>query len=150
MTRTPSNPKPADPHASLLFPAEPRDFPGRRPLRSLLRALHILAGGVLLGGHVFDVDAAAVLPWAWATAGFGAALFATDLHASAAVLFELRGVVVVVKIAVMLLVPFLWDARVPLLAALLIAGTMSSHISGKYRHRILFGSTRVKPDTRHG
>lgn len=142
---------PAVPHrASLLFPAQPRDFPHRRALRSLLRALHILAGGMLLGGHFFQVDAAAVLPWAWATAGFGAALFATDLHASAAVLFELRGVVVLAKIVGMLLVPVFWDARVELIGALLFAGAISSHVSGKYRHRVLFGPARVKPDTRHG
>jgi hypothetical protein len=141
---------PASTPNSLLLPEVPRDFPFRRAVRGLLRALHILAGGILLGGHFFQVDAATVLPWAWATAGFGAALFATDLHASAAVLFELRGVVVLGKIGVMLLVPVFWDARVELIGALLLAGAISSHVSGKYRHRILFGPARVKPDTRHG
>jgi hypothetical protein len=134
----------------LLLPAEPRDFPFRRALRGALRALHILAGGMLLGGHFFGVDAALVLPWAWATALFGAALFATDLHASAAVLFELRGVVILAKIVAMLLVPVFWNARVELIGAILLAGALSSHLSGKWRHRLLFGRGRVTPDTRHG
>ena len=40
---------------SLLFPDEPRSFPGRRSLRTGLRAAHIFTSGVLVGGHVFDV-----------------------------------------------------------------------------------------------
>jgi hypothetical protein len=33
----------------LLLPDEPQDFPGRRLARSILRAMHILGGGVLSG-----------------------------------------------------------------------------------------------------
>ena len=133
-----------------LFPPEPRSFPWRRGVRTLLRALHILATGVLLGGHVFDQPQALLTPWLWGSVFTGLALLATDLYASCAVLLEARGVAVLVKIGLVALVPFMWDQRVALLSAALVIGAVSSHLPRTYRHRLLFRKDGVVVDRRRG
>jgi len=53
-------------HASLrhcLLPDDPRDFPGRRITRSILRTVHILGGGVLIGAYLFGQASATIEFW---------------------------------------------------------------------------------------
>ena len=97
-------------------PPEPRSFPFRRGLRTLLRALHILTTGVLLGGHVFDQPQELLTPWLWGSIVTGLVLFATDLYASCAVLLEARGVAVFVKIGLMMMRRFRsqMDRQIPM------------------------------------
>jgi len=134
----------------LLFPTEPRSFPLQRIVRTLLRALHILATGVLLGGHVFLQPQEALMPWLWGSIGSGLVLFATDIYASCAILLEARGVAVFTKIGLMMLVPVMWDQRVPLLVAALVIGAVSSHLPRTYRHRLLFLKDKIVVDQRRG
>ena len=134
----------------VLFPAEPRSFPFRRGIRPLLRALHIMTTGVLLGGHIFEQSAELLLPWLWGSIGTGLALFATDLYASAAVILEVRGMAVFVKIGLLMLIPVMWDHRVALLTAALIIGAISSHLPRTYRHLLLFFRDKVVVDQRRG
>jgi len=105
---------------------------------------------VLLGGHVFAQPEAALLPWALAAVGTGLALFATDLHASCAILFELRGAVVLLKLLLTALVAALPEYAVPLLGAVLMIGAWSSHMPGYLRHRLWLLDERVQPDRRRG
>lgn len=135
---------------NVLFPAEPRSFPYRRGIRTLLRALHILTTGVLLGGHIFQQPPELLVPWLWSSIATGLALFATDLYASFSVLLEARGIAVFIKIGLMMLVPVMWDHRVALLTAALIIGAVSSHLPRTYRHRLLFFRDRVVVDQRRG
>lgn len=135
---------------SILFPAQPRNFPLRRGIRTILRALHILATGVLLGGHVFDQPPDILVVWLWGSVVSGLLLFATDLHASCAVIFELRGMAVFVKLLLLILVPFMWESRVPLLVASLLIGAVSSHVPRTYRHRLLFFKDKFVVDERRG
>jgi len=123
----------------ILFPKELRSFPYRRNIRITLRTLHILSGGVLLGGHVFNQPVEALHLWLIATVLSGLLLLLTDLYASAAILFELRGVVGILKISLLLLVPIFWQQRIFILMLVLIIGAVSSHMTGRLRHRrVLF------------
>ncbi len=135
---------------SALFPDTPREFPLRRSVRTTLRTAHILAAGTLLGGHVFNQPATALEPWLVATVASGLVLLATDLHASLAVLFELRGLGMVLKLVLVALVPAFWDARLPLLVAALIIGVVVSHLPKRYRHALWLLRGRIVPDRRSG
>jgi hypothetical protein len=135
---------------STFFPAKPRHFPCRRGLRTLLRALHILTTGVLLGGHVFNQSPDSLQVRLLGSIVTGMLLLATDLYASCALIFEVRGVVVLVNLFLLLLVPFMWDYRVSLLVAILVIGAVSSHMPGNYRHRLLFFNNRLTVDERRG
>ena len=129
---------------------EDRDFPYRRAVRIALRTAHIFATGTLVGGYIFHQPAADLLPWLFASVISGILLFAVDLHQSLVVLCELRGVVVLVKIILLLLVPVFWDVRIPLLVTALVIGGVSSHMPRQYRHWVILFPTRVVADSRRG
>ncbi len=135
---------------SALIPRVPRDFPLRRAVRTALRAVHIFAGGTLLGGYIFDQPVTALEPWLLATVVSGLLLLATDLHASVAVLFEIRGLGVLLKLVLLALVPVFWDARIALLLTALAIGAVTSHMPGQYRHKVLLFRDRIVPDQRRG
>jgi hypothetical protein len=136
--------------AFALFPRVPRDFAFRRGVRIGLRALHIFTAGTLLAGYIFNQPAAVLEPWLFATVISGFFLLATDLHASLAVLCELRGLIVFAKLALMALVPLFWDARVLLLLIAFVIGVVGSHMPGQYRHKVLFLRDRIVSDERRG
>lgn len=135
---------------STLFPKEPRDFSYRRGVRTALRAAHIFAAGTLLGGYIFNQPVTVLEPWLFATVLSGLLLLATDLHASLAVLLELRGLGVLIKLVLLALVPVFWDARISLLIAALVIGAVTSHMPRQHRHKVLFFRDYVVPDERRG
>jgi hypothetical protein len=128
-----------------LFPTSPREFSHRRSVRIALRTTHILATGVFLGGHIFGADAGRIEPWLWFSIISGLLLFATDLHASFTTLFEVHGVMVILKILLLIAVPMFWEYRVELLITILVIGSISSHMPGRYRHRLVLFSDRLAP-----
>ena len=136
--------------ASALFPKVPRDFSCRRGVRMALRTAHIFTAGTLLAGYIFGQPAAALEPWLLGTVISGFLLLATDLHASLGVLFEVRGLAVLVKLVLMALVPIFWDARISLLIAALVIGAVASHMPGEYRHKVLLFRDHIVPDQRRG
>lgn len=134
----------------ILFPDPPRDFPGRRAMRTSLRAAHVITGGIFLGGHVFTVSRDALLPWMLATFVTGGLLVLMDLHASFAVCFEVRAILVLAKFLLFASIIPLWEARVWLLVAAAVIGVVGSHMPGRYRHRLLWLRHRVVVDDRKG
>ncbi len=145
-----SDPPGRDALMQRFFPSAPRSFPFRRSVRTLLRATHIFTGGVLVGGVLFDQPPEVLSPWVIGTVASGLLLLATDLYASLAVLCEVRGASVLLKLILTALVPVLWEARLELLMAALLLGAVSSHMPGRYRHYVLFLRGRIAPDTRRG
>lgn len=135
---------------AVLFPPVPRDFPQRRNIRTLLRALHILSAGTLLGGHIFAISTPQLLPWLYATIITGLLILITDLHATACVLFEVRGVAVIIKLLLMLAIAVWFEARIPLLCIILLIGVYGSHMPKWQRHKMLFFKARFTPDQRNG
>jgi hypothetical protein len=133
----------------LLFPADPRHFPGRRWLKMGLRAGHIACAGILLGAYVFHVDPAQRDPWLWATILSGLALVALDVHESAAFLLQVRGVVVVMKIGLLGALHWMEGGQAWILGLIVVASVVSSHASASVRYLVLFMGDRVKgSDTR--
>ncbi len=128
----------------------PRDFPYRRTVRILLRSAHIFATGTLVGGYIFDQPTAVLMPWLWGSAVSGILLLATDLHTGIAVLCEARGVAVIAKVVLLLLIPVFWEARIPLLVFILLIGAVSSHMPKRIRHRVLIFPNRFAVDARAG
>ena len=133
-----------------LFPAVPRSFPGRRALRTVVRAVHILAGGVYVGGHVFAQPPAALEAWFLAAVASGLLLLAADIHASCAVLVELRGLMVLAKLALLFCVALCPGYAVPLLFMVVLVGAISSHAPREFRHRLVFMRDRVVVDRAGG
>ncbi len=135
---------------SYLFPNKQRDFPFRRTIRILSRALHIMTAGVLLGGHIFNQPISILEPWLWATVITGLIILLTDLHASLAILFEVRGIAILIKITLLLLITVFWDQRVTLLICVLLIGAISSHLPKRYRHKLFIIHDDIHSDKRSG
>ncbi len=134
----------------ILLPSTPRDFHGRRLTRSALRALHILGGGVLIGAYLFNQGPDTIHSWLLVTVVSGTLLFSADLHASMAILFEWRGMAVIIKISLLLLILLFSKIAIPLLVTSLFIGALSSHLSRKFRHRLWLKLPGVVTDKRHG
>ncbi len=133
-----------------LLPSSPRDFPGRRITRSILRTLHILGGGVLLGAYLFNQPEDVIHVWFQLAVISGFLLFLTDLHASFAILFEWRGLSIIIKIVLLLFIPWMPGYEVWLLLVILTIGSLSSHLSRRFRHGLWFPLPNLTQDERHG
>ncbi|MBS1270438.1 MAG: hypothetical protein MAG794_01394 [Gammaproteobacteria bacterium] len=135
---------------TMFFPKSPRNFPGRRLLRAALRAGHILGAGVLIGAYLFEQSPSVQAYWLLFAAASGVALFATDLHATCAILFEWRGLAVLLKLGLLFAVRWMPGFEVYILTVVLAIGAVSSHLSREFRHRLWLRSTKATVDTRHG
>jgi hypothetical protein len=111
-----------------------------------MRSLHILATGVLLGGYIFNQPAAVLEPWLIAAVATGLLLLAIDLHASTVVLFEARGIFLIIKLLLLLLLPVMWDLRVTILTIVLFIGAAGSHMPKRHRHRVLVCKRLFQPE----
>ena len=130
---------------NLLFPAQPRTFRGRRTLKILLRAVHVLCAGVLTGAYFLHTPAAQADPWVTATLASGAAILLIDLHESGAFLLQLRGWFVLAKLGGVALVPRIEPvAAAWVLGGILVASVISSHAPSRIRYFIPVGRDRVR------
>jgi hypothetical protein len=127
---------------TLLFPDPPRGFTGRRAVKIVLRAGHVLCAGVYLGAFVFGVEPAARQPWFWALLASACLLLLLDLHETAAFVLETRGLVVLGKIVLLGLLPWFGAAQVWVLAGLVLVSVLSSHAPASVRHRVVVRGVR--------
>jgi hypothetical protein len=109
----------------------------RRWLRIVARTAHILSGGVLVGGHLLAVAPDPLRPWLYGTLTSGALLWATDLGQGLGYLREVRALTVLLKIALVAAAAVAWEARVPLLVAVVLVSGVVSHMPGRYRYWVL-------------
>ncbi len=105
-----------------------------RALNIALRTAHIGAMGVLLGGHAFDVTPERLKVSLWLTIGTGLALALVEAGPRLLWFHQARGVMTMAKVALICAVPLAWDYRLPILLAVIVIGSVGSHMPGRYRH----------------
>lgn len=127
----------------LLLPARPRELPGKRWLKIFLRGLHVLAAGLFVGASVFPATPQEHKMCLVAAVLTGVMLVSLDLYESGAFLLQVRGAVLVAKLACLCLLPWLGAARNPVLMVLVVVAVVSSHAPAKVRYHLLFGRGRV-------
>ncbi len=119
----------------LLFPEQPRRLPWRRLWLGLMRSAHILCMGVLCGGLVVGAPFDMLYPWLLGTLFSGVGLLALDMFSSCIVLFELRGVSVLVKIPLVATLPVVNESiALALVVVMIIFSTLISHATRGLRH----------------
>lgn len=130
-----------------LLPEPPRAIPRDRLWRTLVRALHLAAMGVLLGGVAFRIDQARLEPWILGTLATGFLLLAFDLYKSCAWLAQGSGAAFLLK-GLLLGGGFLWPAQrfAWYLAATVVAG-IGAHMTGRWRHQPWLPWGRVNEDS---
>ena len=105
-----------------------------RALNIALRTAHIGAMGVLVGGHAFDVTPERLKVSLWLTIGTGLALASVEAGPRLLWFHQARGVMTMAKVALICAVPLAWDYRLPILLAVIVIGSVGSHMPGRYRH----------------
>jgi hypothetical protein len=110
-----------------------------------LRTAHLCATGIVAGGHVFDVGPERILSWTWPAILTGVALMIVEGFPGWRYVCEGRGALVIGKLLLLCLIPWLWHARVPLLVAVIIMGSVGSHMPWKYRHFSFLPDRAGKP-----
>jgi hypothetical protein len=128
----------------LLLPEPRRRLPGARIWNVSARTIHLAATGTLLGGHVFGVDPANLLPWLWVAAISGGIILGIEVYGSLDWLCQLGGVAVLLKLAILCMIPFAWSVRVPLLFVVVLIAGVGSHMPGRLRHYSLLYRRVVK------
>jgi hypothetical protein len=128
----------------LLLPMPPRRLPHGRAWNVAFRTAHLAVTGTLLGGHVFGVAPDRLYGWLWASIGTGLVLLAIEAYASLDWLMQVGGLVVLLKLLLLLFIPFAWDARVPILFTVVGIAGIGSHMPGKYRHYSLYYRRNVR------
>lgn len=118
----------------LLFPDPPRTIPGYRALNIALRTAHLMAFGTLLGGHVFDVDHARLLPFLVTAIVTGAGLMALELASTCAWLFMGKGIAVLLKLLLLAMIPLFWDHRVSILLVSVAVASVGAHMPSRFRY----------------
>jgi hypothetical protein len=131
-----------------LFPEPARVIPGHRLLGVAFRTAHILTFSVLLGGHLFEIDAAQLVPFLIGTIVSGAAMMALELASTCAWLFMGKGIAVVVKLALLVLVPLFWGERVAILVLVIIVASVGAHMPSRFRHYSVLAGRVVGPERR--
>lgn len=107
----------------------------RRGLSLALRTVHLASFGILLGGHTFAIEAERLLPVLYLTLASGISLMALEISAIGPHwLFLGKGVTVLLKLGVLLAVPYAWEYRLPLLLLVVVVASVGSHMPGRYRH----------------
>jgi hypothetical protein len=106
----------------------------RRAWNIGVRTAHIAVTGILLGGHVFDVAAARLVPFLWAAIATGGVLVALEAWPATRWLHQGRGLMVLVKLVLLCLIPFAWPHRVPILVAIAVVASVGSHMPARFRY----------------
>lgn len=120
----------------------------RRALGIAFRTVHIASFGALLGGQLFGVDPERLAPWLLATVLSGGALVALELASTGAWLTTVKGLVVVVKLALLAATAVVPEHRVTILFLVVVLASVSSHMPARYRHHQLVAAWRAPEDSR--
>ena len=118
----------------VLVPEPPRVLPYARAISIVFRTFHITVIGILLGGHFFAMPATRLFPWLLLSIISGSGLIGIELYSSCKWLYQGKGALVLVKLLLIAAVAVFWAQRVWLLLAVLIIGSVGSHMPGRFRY----------------
>lgn len=110
----------------------------KRAVNIALRTAHIAAMGILLGGHAFDVAPDRLRLALGLTIGTGVLLLAVEAGPRLLWFHQGRGVMTLMKLALLCTIPAFWDYRLPILLAVIVLGSVGSHMPARFRYYSVF------------
>jgi len=123
-------------------------LPNARAWSILFRTLHLLAISILVGGHAFNAPADRLLPMLYLAIASGAGMAFIEAYPNWRALFQGWGILLFVKLALICAVPFAWSHRFAILVAVLVIGSVGSHMPKRLRHSwYLFGPLVAPKET---
>lgn len=128
------------------LPDPPRAIPHERGWNIAFRTAHLVGFGLLLGGHAWGIEPERLRTALWAVVISGAGLAGLELYKTARWLVLGKGLAVLLKLSLLLLVPIFWEARLPLLLAVTVIASIGSHMPARYRHYSLLDRRVLAPE----
>jgi len=106
----------------------------RRAVNIALRTAHLGAMGFFLGGTAFGVAPDRLSVSLWLTVGTGIALAALETGFRSSWIHEGRGLMTLAKLVLLCTLPLAGGHRMPVLLAVVVLGSVGSHMPGRFRH----------------
>ncbi len=124
---------------------EKKQRPGwLRAIEILLRTGHIGAMSALFGGALFAIPFAHLISWHQAAVATGSALVLLGINQSRHWPYQVRGVMAITHVGLLGLVPLYPEYRALIFAAVLVIGSVGSHMPGGIRHWSLVHGRRTE------
>jgi len=117
-----------------LFPATSRSFTGMRWVNITLRTLHLIGVAGLGGAYLYAAPQALWQPYLWLTLFSGIGLVAISLYATALWLLQLRGLVILLKLALLGLMLWWPGFDLPLGMLVIVLSSVIAHAPGDIRY----------------
>jgi hypothetical protein len=134
MPRTSDGPGSGPGWRAALFPWPQRRLPWARPVQVVLRAAHVAAMGVVLGGLAFGVPEARLHVAGLATIASGVLLLAVELARSGVYVYTGAGVLSLLKLVLLGAGQAFPAGRFELYLAATLVAAVGAHMSSRWRH----------------
>lgn len=107
------------------------------------RTLHLVGVSALFGGVLWGVPPERLGPALWVTVASGVGLLVVEALTGAVWLWEGRGLMVLVKLGILLIVPFAGTYAVGLLSLAMVVAAAGSHLPAGVRHAVWVPAARA-------
>ena len=126
-------------------PQKRRAIPHARYWNILFRTLHLVAISLLVGGHAFGASAGQLRPLLFGAIVTGVGMAVVDAYPSFQFLHQCWGLFLLLKLAMLCVIPFAWSYRLPILIAVVVIGSVGSHMPKRFRHySLIYGWEQKK------
>jgi hypothetical protein len=121
-------------------PAKKSGIPYERAWKIAFRTLHIVAISFLVGGHAFGASADQLRPLLYGAIVTGVGMATLEAYTSFQFIHQGWGLLLLLKLVMLCVIPFAWSHRLPILIAVIVIGSVGSHMPRKFRHySLLYG-----------
>jgi len=128
----------------MLFPDRSRRFPGWRWLHLALRSLHLIGLGGLGGAYVYALPESEWLAFFWLTVLTGLIMMLLQVWANAIWLLQVRGLAIVVKLALLLGMSLAGSHSLTLFVVIILISGVVAHAPADLRYYSVWHRGQVK------
>ena len=118
----------------ILFPEHSRSFYGKRWFDISLRTIHLIGLLGVSGGVLFNAEQSLWYPYFLTTILSGVAMVLLSLWSNANWILQNRGLIIIAKVVILLLLPVLPGYEQYLLMIIVIMSGFSSHAPARFRY----------------
>jgi hypothetical protein len=119
-----------------MIPSPPaaRAIPNARYWNIFFRTLHLVFISILVGGHAFGASADQLRPLLIGAMATGVGMITVDAYPTFQFWHQGWGLFTLFKLALLCVIPFAWSYRLPILIAVVVLGSVGSHLPKRFRH----------------
>jgi len=129
---------------SLIFPENSRGFPGMRWVNITLRTLHLIGIAGIGGAYLYTIEGREWMPYLWLTLFSGFGLMGISVYSNGIWLLQLRGVVILVKLFLLLIVTLMPQVSFPLIILVIILSGVVAHAPGNLRYYSIWHRKQIE------